>query len=219
MRKIFLHGSLGDRYGHEFELEVSTAGEAFRALAANFSGFMKQVREGAWHIVRAHKGDIDGGISLDETQIKGFHLGRKGDLHILPYVAGSKRGGLLKVVLGVVLVGAAFALTGGALASPILGAGGLLGGVTGSHVALIGAAVALAGVSSMLTPEQKASDEDGSSSFTMSGPGNTSNQGGPVPLAYGEIITGGTLISGGVDIEQIAVTGDGGGSVGSGGKK
>jgi hypothetical protein len=53
----------------------------------------------------------------------------------------------------------------------------------------------------------------------MSGPGNTSDQGAPVPLVYGEVITGGVLISGGVDIEKIAVTGSGGGSVGSGGKK
>lgn len=217
MRKVILHGSLGDTYGREFMLEVKTAGEAIRALSANFPGFIKTIREGAWHVVRG--ADVDTGMSLSEDDIATFKLGRKADLHIVPFVAGSKRGGLLKIVLGVVLIGAAFALTGGALAAPIMGGGGLLGGITGTQVALFGAAIALAGVSSLLTPEEKAEKEDGSNSFTMSGPGNTYEQGAPVPLVYGEVITGGVLISGGIDIERIAVTGTGGGSVGSGGKK
>lgn len=216
MRKIVLHGALGARYGKEFNLEVATAGEAIRALSANFPGFMKDIREGAWHVVRGNS--VDKGMDLDKDDIATFKLGR-GDLHIVPYVAGSKRGGLLKIILGVVLVGAAFALTGGALATAIGAQGTLLGGITGSQVALFGAAVALAGVSSLLTPEEKADEKDGSSSFTMAGPGNTYEQGAPVPLVYGDVITGGVLISGGVDIERIAVTGSGGGSVGSGGKK
>lgn len=214
MRNIYLHGSLGEKYGKEFRLSVTTAGEAIRALSANFPQFMKDLREGAWHVVRGK--DVDDGLALDEGQVASFRLG-KGDLHIVPFIAGSKRGGLLKVILGVVLIGAAFAFTGGALAAPI--AGGALGGITGTQVALFGAAVALAGVSSLLAPEEKAEEEDGSNSFTMSGPGNTYDQGNPVPLVYGEVITGGQLISGGIDIERIAVTGNGGGSVGSGGKK
>ncbi|MGV1754824.1 hypothetical protein [Agrobacterium sp. CG674] len=217
MRKIILHGALAKTYGEEFSLEVNTAGEAIRALSANFPTFMKDIRDGAWHIVRGD--DVDRGMDLDEGQIAAFNLGRKGDLHIVPFIAGSKRGGLLKVILGVVLIGAAFALTAGAGLSAAIGSGGLLGGITGTQVAMFGAAVALAGVSSLLTPEEKAEEEDGSTSFTTSGPGNTHDQGNPVPLVYGEVITGGHLISGGVDIERIAVTGSGGGSVGSGGKK
>lgn len=216
MRTIHLHGFLATKYGKSFKLDIDTAGEAIRALTANFPTFMQDIREGAWHIVRGK--DVDKGVSLDEHQISSFRLG-KGDLHLVPFVAGSKRGGLLKVILGVVLIGAAFLFTGGALATSITGGTGLLGGVTGTQVALFGAAVALAGVSSLLAPEEKADEKDGSESYTMSGPGNTYDQGNPVPLVYGEVITGGVLISGGVDIERIAVTGNGGGSVGSGGKK
>lgn len=217
MRKIILHGALGKKYGKEFNLEVNTAGEAIRALSANFPDFMKDIRDGAWHLVRGKS--LKSGMDLDEEQITGFNLG-KGDLHIVPYVAGSKRGGLLKVILGVVLIGAAFALTAGVGLSAAIGAPGtMLGGITGTQVALFGAAVALAGVSSLLAPEEKADEKDGSESFTSSGPGSTTNQGSPVPLVYGEVITGGVLVSGGVDIERIAVTGSGGGSIGSGGKK
>jgi len=215
LRTIHLHGALGAKYGKKLKLDVATAGEAIRAISANFPAFMKDIREGAWHVVRGDK--VDAGMDLGEDDIATFKLG-KGDLHIVPFVAGSKRGGLLKVVLGVVLIGAAFALTGGALTTAIGAQGTLLGGVTGTQVALFGAAVALSGVSTLLTPEEKA-EKDGSNSFTTSGPGNTYEQGAPVPLVYGEVITGGVLISGGVDIERIAVTGSGGGSVGSGGKK
>ncbi len=208
LRTIHLHGALGAKYGKRFRLDVTTAGEAVRALSANFPTFLKDLRDGAWHVVRGKK--IDSGVDLNEDDVATFRLG-KGDLHILPYVAGSKRGGMLKVILGAVLVGAAFLFTGGALATPIIG------GITGSQVALMGAVVALSGVSSLLAPEEKGKNKD-DNSFTFSGPGNTYDQGNPVPLVYGRVITGGQLISGGIDIERMKVSGKGGGSVG-GGKK
>ena len=211
MRNVYLHGSLGEQYGRHFRLDVKTAGEAIRALSANFPSFYQTIRDGAWHVVRGR--DVDTGMDLDADQVRDFNLGN-GDLHIVPYVAGSKRGGLLKIILGVVLVGAAFLFTGGALATPI--AGGALGGITGTHVALFGAAVAVAGVSQLLAPEESGKDED-EHSFTMSGPSSTDQQGVAMPLVYGEVITGGRLISGGVDIERISASGKKSGSIG--GKK
>lgn len=216
MRKIHLHGALGKKYGRAFELDVRTAAEAIRALSANFPKFMKDLRDGSWHVVRGKK--VDKGLDLGKDDIATFNLG-SGDLHIVPVVAGSKRAGLLKIVLGVVLIGAAFVLTGGALAAPIMSGGGLLGGITGTQLALFGAAMALAGVSALLTPEEKKKEDSDDSSFTMTGPGNTTDQGVPVPLVYGEVITGGVLISGGYDVERIAVVGNGGSSFGGGGKK
>lgn len=205
MRKIYLHGSLGEEFGKVFELEVKTAGEAVRALSANFPKFYNAIRDGAWHVVRGK--NIDQGMSLDEEDIRDFNLGR-GDLHFVPAVAGSKnRGGLLKVILGVVLVGAAFLFTGGALATPLMG--GALGGITGTQLALMGAAIAVAGVSQLLAPEEDGEDKE-EHSFTMSGPGSTQEQGTPVPLIYGEVIAGAVLVSGGIDIERIAVNGKSG---------
>lgn len=200
MRKIHLHGALGKKYGVLYELEVATAGEAIRALSANLPGFMMDIREGAWHVVRGD--DVDHGLDLGEDDIGTFKLGR-GDLHIVPHVAGSKRGGLLKIILGVALVGAAFAFSGGALATPIMG--GALAGATYGNMAMIGVALALAGVSSMLSPQEKDESGKNDSSFTMSGPGNSYEQGSPIPLVYGEVITGGVLVSGGIDVEQIEV--------------
>jgi len=212
LRKVYLHGALGEEFGREFELNVKTAGEAIRALSANFPQFLQRIREGAWHVVRGKS--VEKGMSLGEDDISTFNLGR-GDLHIMPAVAGSKNsGGLLKIILGAVLVGAAFLFTGGALAQPIMA--GALGGVTGTQLALVGVAVAVAGVSQLLAPEEESKDDD-DSSFTMAGPGNTYEQGQPVPLVYGEVYTGGVLISGGIDIERMAANGKKSGSIG--GKK
>ena len=197
MRKVILHGALAAKYGEEFELEIGTAAEAIRALAANFPEFMLDIREGAWHIVR---GDADTGMDLGEEDVATFRLGRA-DLHIMPYVVGSKRGGVLKIILGVALVGLSFGM---GLATPIIG-GGALGGLTYGNMAMFGAALALGGVSQMLSPEQKDEGNKDDSSFTMTGPGNSYEQGAPIPLVYGEVITGGVLVSGGIDIERIKV--------------
>lgn len=202
MRKVYLHGALAEKYGPVFELDVATAGEAVRALGTNFPEIIKDFRENDWHVVRGE--DIDNGLSLDEGDLNTFKLGR-GDLHFVPYVAGSKRGGLLKIILGVALVGLGFFM--GGFATPILGTtatGAPIAGLTYGNLMVVGAALALAGVSQLLTPEEKGS-EDRDSSFTFNGPGNTYEQGYPVPLVYGEVITGSVMVSGGLDVERIAV--------------
>ncbi|SCW95673.1 tail assembly protein [Ancylobacter rudongensis] len=214
MRKVHLHGSLGKTYGRTFELEVATAGEAIRALSVNFPGFLQTIRDGAWHIVRGKS--VDKGFDLGEAEIGTFRLG-KGDLHIVPVVAGSKRSGMLKIVLGVAVAGAAFFLApaAGGLSAAI--GPGMLSGITYGNMAMFGAALALAGASSLLSPEEKDNGDD-SGSFTFTGPGNAYAQGSPVPLVYGEVITGGVMISGGMDVERIPV--GNGAYVGSyGGKK
>ncbi len=197
MRKIYLHGELGEKFGFEIELDVQTAAEAVRALCVNFEGFEAVMRHGEFHVVRGH--DIDKGRDLDLELCQTYRLG-KAPLHIAPYVAGSKRGGILKVVLGVALIGAAFLFSGGALATAV--APGMLGGgFTYGNMALLGVALAVGGISQMLTPQEK--DNKKEDSYLFNGPGNTYDQGGALPLVYGEVITGGVLASIGVDIEQL----------------
>ncbi len=197
MRKIYLHGELGERFVKEIELDVQTAAEAVRALCVNFEGFEAAMRHGQFHLVRGE--DIDKGRDLDLELCQTFKLG-KASLHIAPVIAGSKRSGILKIVLGVALIGAAFLFSGGALAAPI--AGGAFGSsFTYGNMALLGVALAVGGVSQMLSPQTK--DDKKDQSYLFSGPGNTSQQGGCLPLVYGEVITGGVLASVGIDIEQL----------------
>jgi predicted phage tail protein len=193
MRKIYLHGELGDRFGHEFNLDVQTATEAVRALGVNFREFAGAIREGEFHVIR---GDLETGIDLDEEMCVGFNLGNQ-PLHIVPVIAGSKNNGLMKIVLGVALIGAAFLIPGG-MAAAVPFTGGML---KAGNLAMIGLAMAASGVSTMLTPEQ--SSEKSEESYIFSGPGNNYDQGSTLPIVYGEVITGGVMISAGIDIEQL----------------
>lgn len=196
MREIILHGSLAKKYGKSFMMEVETAAEAVRALTANFKGFDREILEGAWHVVRGKT--IKGGLSLGEEEIVGLRLG-KAPLHILPYVAGSKNGGVLKLVLGIALIGISFgfaAVLGGAIMPALLGAT-----TWGSAIGSIGLSLALSGVSTLLTPEAKPVKEE-KGSYTSSGPRSTNREGSIIPVVYGEVITGGVLVSGGIDIRK-----------------
>jgi predicted phage tail protein len=200
LRNVVLHGELGERFGKLPPLDIETATEGVRALCVMLPGFGDAMRAGEFHVIRsAQNGTIDMGQDLDLDQVSSYRLG-KGDLHIVPVIAGSKRGGLLKVILGVALVGAAFVFSGGALGTS-LAASGALSGVTYGNVAMIGLAVAASGVSELLSPEEKPEKSD--ESFLFSGPGNTASEGAAVPLVYGEVITGGVLISIGMDAEDL----------------
>lgn len=201
LRNVHLHGELGEQFGEVFRLEVATAGEAVRALCLQLKGLEKAIREGEFHVVRGSS--IESGFDLgDEETLASFNLGN-GDLHIVPVIAGSKRSGLLKIVLGVVLIGAAFmfAPAAGGLGAAIGGGGGLLGSFTYGNLAMIGVALVAAGASQLLSPE--ADDGKKKESYLFSGPGNSYTQGNPVPLIYGEVITGGQMASGGMEIEQL----------------
>lgn len=203
LRKIHLYGSLKDEFGPTFEFDVETAGEAIRALISNFPSFAEIMEKNSYSLIR---GDYETGIELDLDEINTFRLG-KGDLHIVPVVKGSgggrRTGGFAKVLIGLAIVGASIFTAGGAsaalLAQPI--AGGAMWGMTYGNLAMMGGALAIAGVASLLSSPEATDKKD--DSFMLSGPTSVYDQGSPVPIIYGEVITGGVAISGGIDIENI----------------
>lgn len=199
MRQIHLHGSLADQFCSSVNLDVSTVTEAVQALCVVLPGFKKRLSEGVWNVVVGKS--VDRGVSLGEDEIAGFKVGRN-DIHFIPALVGAKRNGVLKAVLGVVLVGLSFGFAsvgfmGQAVSTSLFGAT-TWGNVVGS----IGFAMASQGITALLTPE---TDDNNNSSFLMSGPAMSGSEGGIVPIAYGRVITGGVPISGRIDIEQIKV--------------
>lgn len=201
MRKIHLHGRLKKLFGATFEVNISTAGEAVRALSANFPGaFLEALKEGSYEVIRGKRST---GMRLGEEDINTFRLGA-GDLHIVPVTAGSKKngGGLLKTILGVALIGIAIFASGGTLAAPLAGLSGSMWGT----VAMLGVGMALTGVSQMMAKKETAAEEKKKEdSFAFSGPGNATDQGNPVPLIYGRVMAGSLPISFGVDVEDIPI--------------
>jgi predicted phage tail protein len=74
----------------------------------------------------------------------------------------------------------------------------------------VGASLVLGGVSQLLTPVPTLSApstvdtaKDPRKSYSFSGVQNTSRQGTPVPIVYGETLVGSIVISAGIDTEQV----------------
>lgn len=193
MRTIHLHGSLGREFGRQIRLAVDTVQEAIDALQANFPTFFKTIRNGHFRVLvgKTQKN----GMELDEAMLPGFKLGQQ-DLFIIPVVKGSKRGGIGKIIAGIALIGLS-AFGGAALAGPLFAGGSMS---AGTIAGTMGTSMLLTGVATMLAPEMKAESRE--QSFTMTGPQVTTREGGIIPIAYGEVITGGVMINGALDIRR-----------------
>ncbi len=137
------------------------------------------------------------------------------EMHIVPVAAGRAKGNggaFVKIILGVVLVAAAVATAGGAIgaaapAGAAAGIGGSGGAITGAlgltlgntlfgisagSIGLMGIGMIATGVGDILTHQPKPPAPN--ASFLLQGPTNTTQQGGPVPLAYGFKVRVGSVV-------------------------
>jgi len=134
-----------------------------------------------------------------------FPIG-KSDIKFVPVISGS--GGFGKALLGGALIALSF--SAGVFALPLTMSGGFAAAGLGAKAAFgIGASLVLGGVSEMLFPVPKmpefSSEQDPRLSFSFAGTQQTSRAGTPVPLVYGEIVTGSVVISSSTDTEQVQV--------------
>jgi predicted phage tail protein len=189
---------LGKKFCRKFKLEVTTPAEAVRALCYLIQGFEEELKKGAYRVTRFSERTSE---TIDETVLN-FKLGSSIGLKIEPVIAGNKRGGLGKIILGIVLVGAAFFFSGGALAGTAFSVFGAP--VSYAQIALIGGLMAIQGATAMLAPKtaDKTDNKEEPTSFLISSPQNQIEQGHPVPIVYGECIVGSVMVSAGISIEE-----------------
>ena len=201
LRKLKLYGELAEFVGHkEFEIKAETLSKAVSFLINNFDGIEKFMSP------RYYQVKI-GNYTISEDEI--HHPIGQQDIHFIPVIAGAGRG-TGKLLLGAALIGVAIASGGaGFMAQGSLGFQSTVVGKFSLAATLgnIGIGLALMGVSEMLTPLPEKrdfnSEEDPRLSYNFSGTQNTSRAGTPVPICYGEIITGSVVISGSIDTQQI----------------
>ncbi|ENZ9960136.1 tail assembly protein [Salmonella enterica] len=185
MARVCLYGDL-QRFGRRTDLSIKTAAEGVYALAMQIPGFRQRMSEG-WYQVRIAGRDV---APDDVTARLHEPLPTGAVIHIVPRMEGAKSGGIFQVVLGAVAIAAAF-WTGGAS----MAAWGALS--TGLFTA--GASMMLGGVAQMLTPQPKAPSmhnaDNGKQNTYFSSLDNMVAQGNPLPVAYGEVMTGSRRIS------------------------
>jgi len=212
LREIRVYGQLAKFLGRRtFKAAVSNAAEAIRFLLANFPQLEK-------HMADQHYKVSVGSYDLAPNELHdpaGMQM-----IKIIPVIGGAG-GGTGKIIAGVAL----FALATLATA----GGGAIFGAAFAKNIGFlalaqgIGASLALGGVAQLLTPapsltpigmsptfsggttrstEGTELDPQAAASYSFSGVQNTSKQGVPIPLVYGEMVVGSIVISAGVDTIQ-----------------
>jgi len=204
LRKLKLYGELAEFVGHkEFEVQVDSLGKAVSFLVNNFPQIEKYMNP-KYYQVKV------GNYAVNEEEI--HHPIGQEDIHIVPVITGAGRG-MGKILLGAALIAGAFMFSPMTLGS--FTAKGIAAGATpfakvgflAKASLYLGTSLVLSGVSDMLFPLPKPkefkSEQDPQLSFSFSGTQNTSRAGTPVPIVYGEIVTGSVVISGAVDTQQV----------------
>lgn len=201
LREIRVYGPLAKLLKRrKFRAEVASAAEAVRFLIANFP-FLERHMSEPDRYYRVSVADRD----LDEEELS-LPAGASEIIKIVPVVAGA--GAVGRIILGVALVALSFTVIGPALAAGVWS--GSIGYATAGallNISIgIGATLVLGGIAQLLTPTPKLRDDerDPRKSFSFSGVQQTSRQGTPVPIVYGEVVTGSVVVSAGLDTVQVA---------------
>ena len=189
MRTIRLYGRLAKFLKRRvFHAEVSSAAEAVRFLVTNFPQLEKHMAEQYYRV------SVDN-YDLDKDEL---HHPAGAEIKIIPVVAGA--GNVGRIILGALLLVASIFIPASTV---FLGIGikGALG--------LVGAQLVLGGVAGLLSPVPRIpqganTDQDPRKSYSFSGIQQTSRQGVPVPIVYGETIVGSVVVSAGIDTVQVA---------------
>jgi predicted phage tail protein len=203
---VYLQGELGERFGSKFIVNTNDYADVFKCINANRPEFLPYVR-------KCHEEDINFIVETEDGTIDQTDLIVpicKGDITISLAPAGSKSG-IAKILAAIAII-AIIAITGGfaGLGTGVVGAAGPMqvgwavgaaGGLStaGSMVALLSINLALAGMQQMMAPDP-AVDADAPTNYIFSGGANTSIEGDPIPVLYGELRVPGRPIA--VDIRQ-----------------
>jgi predicted phage tail protein len=202
MRTIRVYGQLS-RFlkSRTFRAEVASAAEAVRFLLANFP----QVEA---HMASQHYRVSSGDRALEPEEL--HEPAGQSEITIVPVIGGAGAAG--RIIGGVALVAAAFAI-----GQPWLGP------MAFSLATGVGASLALGGIAQLLTPvprtagpgasgamgamasanSAKPDNNDPRRNSSFGSIQNTTKQGVPVPIIFGEVIVGSVVISAAVDVDQV----------------
>lgn len=187
MNQVHLVGDIGNKFGHEWSMNISNFGEILRLIDCQTEGLKK-------YLIDAEENDIGFTVQRADEYIndeKELLLNLNNEdiiIAAVPLGAGKKHGffgsGIGKIIIGAFLYWVGF----------------MMGDMTGSmavkvSTALqsIGTMLVLQGVTQLLAPTAESEKEE--EGWLMSGSANTVTQGQPVPLCYGEALVPGSPIN------------------------
>lgn len=192
MTLILLSGSLAKAFGrqHFRQLETGTTTEGFSALKHTIPGFEDFIRESARRGVRYAIFRNRENVGEDRFTMSGTT-----EIRIVPVISGSKSGGLLQTIVGVALIVV----------------GSFTSWAGGAALVSVGIGMVAGGVLQMLSPVPKAASQqeqaasENKPSYLFNGAFNSTQQGLPVPIVYGQVLVGSSVVSVGTWAEAIPV--------------
>lgn len=184
MRTLRLYGPMGAQFGrvHRFDLDSGTPAEALSAL-------MSQVRGVQEYLTKAKEKGVGFAVFVGKRNLPEKHLTlpANDDIRIAPILMGSKHGGVLQIIVGIVLLVVAYFVP-----------------VTAPYLVPTAIGMIAGGVVQLLTPvphgKSAADSAANTPSYNFNGPVNTEAQGHPVTYFGGGPMTiGSAVISAGID--------------------
>ena len=187
LRKLKLYGDLAEYLNvKEIDIDVPNVAKSIQCLLAYYPQAEHYMMNRSYRVL----------VEDRPTELEELHYpAGKGDIKIVPILAGEGGRGLGSILLGGVLIGAA------------LFTGGFSLGVTSfsfsSIAGNLGVALVLGGVNQMLTPTPSTPEEDPDKSFAFNSPVNVSRAGLVIPLIYGQTLVGSSVISAAIETNTV----------------
>ena len=179
MVKVFLHGALGRKFGFEHKYKIRTKKQAIKALMGNHSGFRSEIlsksQSGMFYRLVDKRG-------VSEESNSDYNQECLEEVHIVPSIIGSGLSDWVKIALGVTL----------------FFVGGFIGGTVGKIVSNIGISYIIQGIQGMLMPDptpQTMESPIDTQSFIFGNNNNHVTQGFSIPVVYGQIRMGSSVIA------------------------
>jgi predicted phage tail protein len=228
MTHVKLMGEIGEKFGSEWDMNVSNFRDMFRLIDCQTEGF------GPYLIDCANKGinfTIQNGEDLVDGTLDALVAPVKDTVIITPIATGAGASDVFKVIVGAILIyygagwmdslfaGSEAAVAGEAAAAAEAGSAAAAAGDAAAFaesqqaiqaagqkaemlskakiaatrgVQALGTRLGMEGVTGYLTPD---SPSEAGKSYLYDGPENNVLQGAPVPLLYGRLLVGGSVIN------------------------
>jgi len=205
--KVTLHGTLGDKIGSTWNLAVNSVSEALHAIEMNsghnlYNTLLENDKKNIqYRVLVNQKAIVTEELSaLEPDKIRNSELciNKKNikTIDIVPVLEGA--GDIFESPWMAIFIGAVLMMAGL----------GMLGFASNGMLLMAGLGLVFQGVANLLSTPPKFEDfrdiEQNSlnkrASYLFSGPVNTVNEGGPIPVLYGRLLIGSQVIGSSYDL-------------------
>ena len=199
LRKVYLEGEIGDKFGNEWEIEAKYIRDVFKCIECNVPDFRQ-------YLVDCHEKGVGFTINVANEEFLSSEEQllislKPGDIVITSVPAGASGNGVTNILAAAALTALlwwnpALLAGGSGIFGSYAGFGGFLAGANFAGLIVAGVAVnlALTGIQQLMAPDP-ATDNSREDTYLFNGSEQNIVEGDPVPVLYGQLRVPGRPIS------------------------